>query len=126
MWANNEIDHRPHTSLTVGSYIQGIQPTTRAELARIVACWDLENVEIIAAAPKRKEVKSYREDIETAILETIERRPCTIDDLSGILGVHATEINKYLGVLEKGKKITTSVQSRGVFYVLQKHNGNLL
>ncbi|MEN8224699.1 MAG: radical SAM protein [Bacteroidota bacterium] len=101
--------------------LQDIRPATYDELTRISNLWKLENVEIIAAAPKRKEVKSYREDIETAIMETLARRPCTIDDLSEILGVHATEINKYLGVLEEGNKITTSVQSRGIFYMLQKN-----
>jgi len=48
---------------------------------------------------------------------------CTLDDLSGILGAHINEINKYLGVLEKENKITTSVQARGVFYILPKHAG---
>ncbi|RLD80780.1 MAG: radical SAM protein, partial [Bacteroidetes bacterium] len=76
---------------------------------------------IIAAAPQRKEIKSYREDIASAILETIARRPCTIDDLSLILGIHATEINKYLGVLEKEKKISVSIQNRGTFYILTNH-----
>ena len=98
--------------------VQGIQPATHADLARINANWGLENIEIIAAAPQRKEIKSYREDIASAILETIARRPCTIDDLSLILGIHATEINKYLGVLEKEKKISVSIQNRGTFYIL--------
>jgi len=101
--------------------VQGIQPATHADLARINANWDLENIEIIAAAPQRKEIKSYREDIASAILETIARRPCTIDDLSLILGIHATEINKYLGVLEKEKKISVSIQNRGTFYILTNH-----
>ena len=101
--------------------VEDIRPATYAELTGIADFLGLDNVEVIAAAPKRKEVKSYREDMETAILETIARRPCTLDDLSGILGTHINEINKYLGVLEKENKITTSVQARGVFYVLPKH-----
>ena len=101
--------------------VEDIRPATHAELTGIADFLGLDNVEVIAAAPKRKEVKSYREDMETAILETIARRPCTLDDLSGILGTHINEINKYLGVLEKENKITTSVQARGVFYVLPKH-----
>lgn len=49
--------------------------------------------------PERKDIKSYRQDIESAIVETIIRKPCTLDDLKMILGTHKNEINKYLGVL---------------------------
>ncbi|RLD38910.1 MAG: radical SAM protein [Bacteroidetes bacterium] len=101
--------------------VEDLRPATYTELTGIANFLGLDHVEVIAAAPKRKEVKSYREDMETAILETIARRPCTLDDLSGILGAHINEINKYLGVLEKENKITTSVQARGVFYILPKH-----
>ncbi len=103
--------------------VKNIHPATQAELRGIADFLGFDNVEVIAAVPKRKEVKSYREDMETAILETIARRPCTLDDLSGILGAHINEINKYLGVLEKENKITTTIQARGVFYILQKHVG---
>ena len=99
--------------------VKDIRPATHAELSGIADFLGFDHVEVIAAAPKRKEVKSYRADMETAILETIARRPCTLDDLSGILGTHINEINKYLGVLEKENKITTSVQARGTFYLIK-------
>ncbi|MDY0190002.1 MAG: radical SAM protein [Desulfuromonas sp.] len=73
-------------------------------------------VELIAAAAKRSGLAAYRTDIESAILETIVRRPCTLDDLCRILGIHANEVNKYLAVLEEGAKIKTVEQDRGVFY----------
>ncbi|MEA3460462.1 MAG: radical SAM protein, partial [Bacteroidota bacterium] len=63
-------------------------------------------------------VKSYRSDLESVILETIARRPCTLSDLVQILGIHVNEINKYQGVLEEAGKIETSVQERGTFYQL--------
>ncbi len=100
--------------------VEDIRPATHTELTGIADFLGFDNVEVIAAAPKRKEVKSYRADMETAILETIARRPCTLDDLSGILGAHINEINKYLGVLEKENKITTTIQARGIFYMLKK------
>ena len=101
--------------------VANLHPAGHNELQKIVDSWSLKNVEIIAKAPERKNIQSYREDAATAILETISRRPCTIDDLMSILGMHINEINKYLGVLEKENKITTSVQARGVFYILPKH-----
>lgn len=88
----------------------------REELEKIVKLWGLDNVEIIAAAPKRKEVQSYRNDAEEAIIGMITRRPCTIDDLSETLGMHVSEINKYLDVLESENRIEPIRQDRGIFY----------
>jgi len=96
--------------------IKGIRASTRSELQKIVDYWNLDNVEIIASAPDRKDIKSYREDIETAILETICRRPCTVQDLANILGSHINEINKYLDVLEADEKVESVQQDRGLFY----------
>ncbi|MCH7657202.1 MAG: radical SAM protein [Bacteroidetes bacterium] len=96
--------------------VPGIKVAGKEELEQIADFWKLDNVEIIAAAPSRKEIKSFRDDIESAILETIFRRPCTIDDLAKILGLHIDEINKYLDVLEADNKIKSVQQERGVFY----------
>lgn len=96
--------------------VKGLRGATRDELQRIVDFWELENVEIVAAAPDRKKVKSYRSDAETAIWETILRRPCTLDDLIKILGMHINEVNKYLDVLEAENKIEALEEGRGIFY----------
>lgn len=96
--------------------IDNIRAATRNELQKIVDFWALDNVEIIASAPDRKNIISYREDIETAIFETIFRRPCTLEDLSQILGTHINEINKYLDVLEADDKIESVRRDRGLFY----------
>ena len=96
--------------------VPNLRGATREELQRIVKFWELDNVEIIAVSTERKNIQSYRNDIETTIIETIARRPCTLDDLIKILGIHVNEINKYLDVLEADKKIETVQQERGVFY----------
>ncbi len=96
--------------------VHNLRGASKAELEEIKAFWNLDNVEIIAAAAKRKIQQSYREDKETAILETISRRPCTVDDLCSILGLHINEVNKYLDVLEAAKKIHRQKQERGIFY----------
>jgi wyosine [tRNA(Phe)-imidazoG37] synthetase (radical SAM superfamily) len=93
-----------------------IPAATWKELENILDFWKLENTEIIAKAMERKELLSYRTDVESAILETIERRPCTLQDLSQFLGLHANELNKYLDVLEADKKIKAVKQERGFFY----------
>ena len=96
--------------------VSELQAATGKQLQKIIDYWQLNNVEIIASVPERQKVNSYRKDIETAILETIARRPCTLDDLHKILGIHINEINKYLGVLEEQKKIKNIRLERGVFY----------
>jgi len=100
--------------------IENLRAATHIELQEIVDYWNLENVIIIASAPSRKKIQSYRKDTETAILETISRRPCTLIDLSQILGKHINEVNKYLDVLENERKITTEKQVRGLFYKIKK------
>ena len=104
----NTLD-RPGTVLDIRS-------ATREELESILDFWQLDNAEIIAKAPKRKNLLSYRKDAESAILETIARRPCTLQDLTELLGLHAAEVNKYLDVLEADKKIKVVKQKRGFFY----------
>ncbi len=96
--------------------IPTIRAATREELQHILDFWQLPNAEIIAKAQTRQEKKSYRKDTESAILETIRRRPCTLNDLQEILGLHINEINKYLSVLEAKGKIKSLRQNRGVFY----------
>ncbi len=98
--------------------LDNLMPVSRNGLQKIVEGWGLENVEIIAAVPERQNTGSYRTDFETAVLETIARRPCTVDDLGKICGTHINEVNKYLGVLEEQGKIETIRRERGVFYRL--------
>jgi len=96
--------------------LDNLRPANKAELKEIVKFWDMDIVEIIAAAPDRKKIVAYRDDMESSILATISRRPCTLEDIAKILGTHINEINKYLGVLEDENKIETTRLERGVFY----------
>lgn len=100
--------------------IDGLRAATREELEAIAGQWDVENVEIVVPVLEREESKAFRTDVEAAILETISRRPCTIEDIQLILGIHINEINKYLGTLEESGQIETRRQERGVFYQLAK------
>lgn len=96
--------------------ISNIRSATHEELNQIVSFLKPLKAEIIASSAQRKEVDSYRTDIESTILETIFRRPCTLEDLNNILGIHINELNKYLDVLEGEEKIKTIRQDRGLFY----------
>ncbi|MDY0103639.1 MAG: radical SAM protein [Lentimicrobium sp.] len=96
--------------------VSNLKPASHEELQQIVNDWNLPNVMIIAASKERKKSQSYRDDVEAVILETISRRPCTLDDLANITGLHVNEINKYLDVLNGTGTIETEEQERGVFY----------
>jgi wyosine [tRNA(Phe)-imidazoG37] synthetase (radical SAM superfamily) len=96
--------------------VPNIHASTRESLDQIAAFFKPFNVEVIAAAPKRKQIESYRTDMESAILETVLRRPCTLEDLATILGTHVNEINKYLAVLEEAGRIESVREARGLFY----------
>lgn len=100
--------------------VEGLHPASIARLEEIALFLDAEHVEIIAPPQERSKVKSYRTDVESAILETITRRPCTLTDLEKILGLHINEINKYLGVLEEAGQIETMEQERGTFYQIHQ------
>jgi len=99
--------------------VSGLRPASRVELEEIALQWDFENLEIIMPPEDRKQMKSYRTDVENAIIETITRRPCTLGDMEKILGIHINEINKYLGAMEESGIIETSEQERGTFYKLK-------
>ncbi len=96
--------------------VKGLRAATAGELNRIIRLWELPNVEIIAPVTDRKKTVAYRSDMQETILETISRRPCTLEDLHRILGLHVNEINKYLGVLEEEGKIKVTPLERGNFY----------
>lgn len=100
--------------------VPGLRSATHKELQSIIDYWGLPKVEIIAAALERTKMASYRKDVENVIMETINRRPCTLDDLSDILGLHVNELNKYLDALEATGKVHTERQDRGLFYMIRK------
>ncbi|NOQ26643.1 MAG: radical SAM protein [Bacteroidales bacterium] len=100
--------------------IENIRAASRVELQNIIDLWELKNAEIIASSAIRKDNKSFRKDTENAIIETISRRPCTLEDLEKILGLHVNEINKYLDTLDSDNKIETYRQERGIFYQFKK------
>ncbi len=100
--------------------IDNIRAASKIELQNIIDFWQLNNVEIVSSVAKHQENKSFRKDTQNAIMETISRRPCTLEDLEKILGLPIIDISKYLDVLDSENKIETYRQDRGVFYQLKK------
>ena len=86
------------------------------EFACAVSLEELEKIrellggdaEVIAQF-ERKEQRAYQEDVESAILALLSRRPVTLSDISNSLGIHRNELMKYLQSLEKEGKIKSVV-----------------
>ena len=100
--------------------VSTLRAATREELEHVLDVFQMENAVIVAAPPEHKALFPYRKDIADAILGTISRRPCTLIDLSEILGLQVKEVDTYLKSLETDEKITVVKQKRGLFYQLSK------
>lgn len=96
--------------------IAGIHAADRKELKRIADFFHPLPAEVIAKVPDTTSQRSYRNDMEAAIHETVLRRPCTPEDLAAILGAHINEIQNYLNKLEESGQIEAVHLDRGVFY----------
>ncbi len=54
---------------------------------------------------------------EETILSMLKRRPCTIEQISGIFNMHINEMSKYLGSLMKTNHVRTVSGKTSVYYV---------
>ena len=73
-------------------------------------------VDVAGVCCKQPDVYIAGESTHAQILKTLQIRPCTVEDLASMIGLHHHEVAKYLsGLLEEG---TIHVQrgKRGVFY----------
>jgi wyosine [tRNA(Phe)-imidazoG37] synthetase (radical SAM superfamily) len=55
-------------------------------------------------------------EVEAQIIDALERRPLTADDMSEILGLHPQEIIKHLKGLLNGKKVRHRLHGHKIFY----------
>jgi wyosine [tRNA(Phe)-imidazoG37] synthetase (radical SAM superfamily) len=94
---------------------------TREQLEQIIDFWQLPNVEIIARAQRTSSHRGVRQEKAAAILETISRRPCTVEDLIQVLNLPIQEVNKYLGILEEEQQIQHRQQGAMIFYEIKRN-----
>lgn len=59
-------------------------------------------------------------EITEAVISTVRRRPCTLDDLSIALGIGKVELHNILDGLIREDLIEIKTQSRGEFYILKQ------
>ncbi|MCK9225679.1 MAG: radical SAM protein [Candidatus Muirbacterium halophilum] len=96
--------------------LSDIYPASREMLENIKKSWKFDNIDIISRNNSNSKVNIVQDNVDETILSTIKRRPCTLEDLEEILGIHRNEINKHLSILENNKQIKRNIQNRGIFY----------
>lgn len=101
-----------------------VKPLPVAELERIAWKMGLPNVEVISKYHNRSDISAFREDVADTIIDTVSRRPSTIDDLAAVLKLHVHQVARYLEVLESEGKIRpvaeTAAEGRGIFYTIMR------
>ncbi len=114
----NSLD-RPGTESSVNK-------VTLEELERIAAKLDTNKVDIISRTAKSiknvdKKINSETSDedqalIETRIIATVSRRPCTAEELALILNCRSERIQKVIAKMEKNGVLSSAEKERGRFY----------
>ena len=58
------------------------------------------------------------------IFAMLKRRPCTLEEISQLCGLHHNEVSKYLGSLLQTRQILTDCRNGAVYYTAEKERGN--
>lgn len=75
----------------------------------------LGNAELISEFQPRQSIASFKTSYSRQILQTLRRRPCTIEDLQHVLNLHPAEIQKYVNHLLESGRIEVEQKERGIF-----------
>jgi len=96
--------------------LEGLIPATHKELAAIAKHLSSESTEIILKPPKQSNSTAEMKDVKSLIMNTLRRRPCTIDDLTKVTGLSEVVLTKHISTLNANGDIECFDQKRGMFY----------
>ncbi|MBI9061241.1 MAG: radical SAM protein [Marinilabiliaceae bacterium] len=96
--------------------IEDLYPASHEELIQIATHLTSQNIEIIVNPPKKHNLTIDERDLDSVILSTLQRRPCTLDDLTKITGLNEVVLSKYMVALLENDIIEPFQQKRGKFY----------
>ena len=91
-----------------------MRPVTKQRIEELAGFFD-PPAEIIADF-KEKPGADARTAGDDAIIEMLLRRPCTLDDIAGGLGLHRNEIVKRLGKLEEAGEVEQAPSAGNMYY----------
>ena len=101
-----------------------VETASSEDLKKIAAY--LGRSEIIGEFKARQKIMSFKESYSRLILQTLRRRPCTIEDLNAMLGIHPAEVQKYVNHLLEEDKIEVEKLERGQFLKIKKAPGKVM
>jgi len=97
--------------------VPGLKSASKQDLDRVAGIINAANVEIIA---RIKDLSSgdhiSDEKMEAMVMETIHRRPCTVDDLTAALNLETEKLKILMKRLILENKVESIQQERGIFY----------
>lgn len=97
--------------------VPGLKPASRQDLDRVAGIINAPNMEIIARITAPASVNHISDDkMEAMVMETIHRRPCTLDDLTAALNFEKGKLEILMKQLILEEKIESVQQERGMFY----------
>jgi len=94
----------------------GVASADFALLEAIRGRWAGLAVEIIKRAGRREEIPAFNTNLENSLLNTIRRRPLTLDDLAALTGKGEEDLRRYLEVLEQERKVKPVIEGGQIFY----------
>jgi wyosine [tRNA(Phe)-imidazoG37] synthetase (radical SAM superfamily) len=91
-----------------------VRPLDSAAMARAAAC--IHSTELIGF-PGNRRCEAVTGNISQRLLAAICRRPCTVPDLSNMLGISTMEVLKHLEPLIEKNVVRKEEMPRGIFYL---------
>nr|WP_320191263.1 radical SAM protein [uncultured Desulfobacter sp.] len=97
--------------------VPGLKPASKQDLDRVAGIINAANVEIIARVKDLTSGDQISDaKMEAMVIETIHRRPCTVEDLTAALNLEKGKLEILMKRLILENKIESVQQERGTFY----------
>ncbi|WP_320044394.1 radical SAM protein [uncultured Desulfobacter sp.] len=97
--------------------VAGLKPASKQDLDRVAGIINAANVEIIARVKDLTSGDQISDaKMEAMVIETIHRRPCTVEDLTAALNLEKGKLEILIKRLILENKIESVHQERGTFY----------
>jgi len=94
-----------------------VVPAGNEELERAASF--LQVAELISSAGGRQ-TRGEGGDLAERILEVVQRRPLTLEDISRMLGIDTSEASRQIQKMERGKIVKRIEMPRGIFYMVDQ------
>lgn len=92
-----------------------VKPVLQKELTDIADY--LYHADIIKKNGLRLDGRTDIDNLYERLLATLQRRPCTVEDIAQLLGIQMKEVHQYLYHLLENGEITKTEMPRGIFYM---------